>query len=339
MPEWKPESRRRLAGVKLQPARETAIVEELAQYLDDHYAELLASGATEAEAYRQPLEELSGSEMLAQEARRVERQVPQEPIVLVTNRRTNIIAALWQDLRFRVRRLMKQHGLILIAILTLAMGAGFTQVKTTTIPLEDFKMQSRNVRTEWVTYKGRRALRVTDIAPASVGGIDRLIILSKTEFQDGMIELELTGEPSPNAGEGARGFVGVAFRVLADTAPGAAKDASKYECFYLRPTNGRADDQVRRNHSVQYISFPDFPWHRLRKEFPEKYESYVDIVPGEWTKVKFEVRGEKARLYVHGASQPVLVVNDLKHGRSQGRIALSIGPGTVAHFTDLRVSK
>jgi signal peptidase I len=41
----------------------------------------------------------------------------------------------------------------------------------------------------------------------------------------------------------------------------------------------------------------------LRKEFPEKYESYVDLVAGEWTRVKIEVRGEKARLYVNGVEQ------------------------------------
>jgi len=127
----------------------------------------------------------------------------------------------------------------------------------------------------------------------------------------------------------------MAFRV----APDAAKDAFKYECFYLRPTNGRADDQVRRNHATQYISYPHFPWFRLRKEFPEKYESYVDVVPGEWTKVKIEVRGDTARLYVHGAPQPVLVVNDLKQGKGQGQIALWVGTGTVAHFTNLRITK
>ena len=57
----------------------------------------------------------------------------------------------------------------------------------------------------------------------------------------------------------SRGFVGVAFRVAADQ--------SRFECIYLRPTNGRVEDQVRRNHSVQYISVPGFPWPFLRKEF------------------------------------------------------------------------
>jgi len=152
---------------------------------------------------------------------------------------------------------------------------------------------------------------------------------------DGVIEIELAGKPGANAGEGARGFVGIAFRVL----PGVTKDAFRYDCFYVRPTNGRADDQVRRNHSAQYVSFPEFPWERLRKEFPEKYESYVDLVSGEWTKVKIDVRGDKARLYVHDAAQPVLVVNDLKRGQTRGQIALWIGPGTVAHYANLRVSK
>jgi hypothetical protein len=231
---------------------------------------------------------------------------------------------------------MKKPGLILVAVLTLAFSAGFTQVKPRTISLDNLnEMQSRNAKTERVTYKGRRALRVTDTAPANVVDGERYVILKNTEFQDGVIEIELTGEPGVNAGEGARGFVGVAFRV----SPDAAKDSIKYECFYLRPTNGRADDQVRRNHSVQYISFPDFPWQLLRKDFPEKYESYVDLVPGEWTKVKIEVRGDKARLYVHDGQQPVLVVNDLKLGQSHGQIALWIGPGTVAHFANLRISR
>jgi hypothetical protein len=240
------------------------------------------------------------------------------------------------DLRFHARRLMKQPMFILIIVLAMALGTGFTQVKPTTIPLENpSEMQLRNVKTEQVTYKGRKALRVMEAAAANIADGIQLVILNRTEFQDGVIEVELTGEPGANAGGGARGFVGVAFRVNLD----AAKDAVKYDCFYLRPTNGRADDQVRRNHSTQYISYPDFPWQRLRKEFPEKYESYVDLVPGEWTKVKIEVRGDKARLFVHDAPQPVLVVNDLKQGQSQGQIALWVGAGTVAHFTNLRVSK
>jgi hypothetical protein len=227
---------------------------------------------------------------------------------------------------------------VLIASFVFILNAplGFAQGRTQTVALgAPAEMKLRNVKVELATHKGRKALRVMDAAPGNVGDGDRLAILSKTDFQDGVIEVDLMGEVAPGAAEGARGFVGVAFRVASNEAGGA----SKFECFYLRPTNGRADDQVRRNHSTQYISFPDFPWPRLRKEFPEKYESYVDLMPGEWTKVKIEVRGAKARLYVHGASQPALLVNDLKLGEGKGAIALWIGPGTLAHFADLRLTQ
>jgi len=188
-----------------------------------------------------------------------------------------------------------------------------------------------NVETKLVTFKGRKALRVNDAAPAGAGDEGRLVLLQKTDFQDGTIEVDLAGEPGPGAGEGARGFVGIAFRVGAD--------AARFECFYLRPTNGRAEDQVRRNHSVQYISIPGFPWQLLRKDFPAKYETYVDLIAGEWTRVKIYVRGKEARLFVNGAEQPTLIVDNLLQGATRGAVALWIGPGTVAHFANLQISK
>jgi len=76
----------------------------------------------------------------------------------------------------------------------------------------------------------------------------------------------------------------------------------------------------------------------LREETPGLYESYVDLVPGEWTKLRIEVEGTKARLFVHGAEQPVLVVNDLKLGNTRGAVALWIGLGTEAFFSNLVIS-
>jgi hypothetical protein len=215
-----------------------------------------------------------------------------------------------------------------LAVFALA-PAGWCQ--NNAVALDPSKLQLRNVKAEPATYKGRKAVRITDTAAPNAPDGNRFAILAGSDFADGSIEIDLAGDTLPTADPTARGFTGIAFRMSAD--------GSKYESFYLRPKNGRAEDQLQRNHSAQYISEPEYPWPRLRQETPGKYESYVDLVAGDWTQVKIEVRAEKARLYVHGSPQPTLIVNDLKHGNSSGSIALWIGPGTLAYFSNLRIAR
>jgi hypothetical protein len=178
-----------------------------------------------------------------------------------------------------------------------------------------------------VRHENRDALRLIESDNKRGGG---MAIINGQTFRDGTIEVDVAGRRGPYAVPSDRGFVGVVFRLSADR--------GKSEYIYLRPDNGRANDQVQRNHSLQYASHPDYPWPRLRKEFPEKYESYVDLQPGVWTRMRIEVSGTTARLFVHDHAQPNLIVNDLKHGLSEGGVALWIGPGSEAFFSNLRIT-
>jgi hypothetical protein len=189
------------------------------------------------------------------------------------------------------------------------------------------RLTAKNVSIAQTNFKGRSAIQV--MAAPGAANATSYAVIKDVSFRDGTIEVDLAGQPVAGAGEGARGFIGIAFRLQGD---------GRYEYIYLRPTNGRADDQVRRNHSTQYSSHPDFDFARARQEAPEKYESYVDLQPGVWTKYKIEVEGRKARLYVHGAEQPCLIVNDLKLEPRDGGVALWVGPGTEGYFSNLKIT-
>jgi hypothetical protein len=151
-------------------------------------------------------------------------------------------------------------------------------------------------------------------------------------FSNGTIEVKVLSRLLKNASEFARGFIGVAFRINDSN--------TKFENIYLRPTNGRANDQVRRNHSIQYFSYPDYKFDRLRKEAPERYESYADMELDKWITMRIEVNGAQAKLFLGNDQQPSLIVNDLKHGaNATGAIALWVDVGTEGYFKDLKITK
>ncbi len=188
-------------------------------------------------------------------------------------------------------------------------------------------LELKNTHAEVATYRGRRALKLTEDPP---GSRQLLAILRSHRFHDGTIDIDVAGALSATATESDRGFVGIAFRMQPDNA--------HYECIYIRPTNGRALDQFRRNHSTEYECLPDWPWYRLRKERPGVYESYADMAEGEWIHMKIVVHGTKAALYLGGSAQPCLLINDLKLGDTEGGIALWGGSGTIGFFANLKIS-
>lgn len=221
------------------------------------------------------------------------------------------------------REILKQASAAIAVALLIQPLAG--QGQTGRKPLTVDQLTPHRVKLEAVEYQGKRGIKV--IEDGSVANGEAFAVVKGVDFHNGAIDVELAGLPAKSAGEAARGFIGIAFRIKND----------KFEYIYLRPTNGRANDQVRRNHSTQYSAFPDFSFAKSRQEAPEKYESYVDLESGAWTKYRIVVDGTTARLFVHGAPQPALIVNDLKLGDSSGEVALWIGPGTEGYFTNLAI--
>jgi len=155
--------------------------------------------------------------------------------------------------------------------------------------------------------------------------------LLNSDIQDGEIEVKVYSQLLPDAPDFARGFIGIAFRIN--------EDNSKFESIYIRPTNSRINDQLRRNRSTQYFSYPNHKFDVFRRTDAGKYESYVDIDVKEWIDFKVIIKGETAQLFINNSLQPVLVVNDLKHGLSKGAIALWTEVGTDAYFKDLVITK
>jgi hypothetical protein len=231
-----------------------------------------------------------------------------------------------------MRKATLQIAVIVSALIALGAGGQGSTPSTKVLKLDSTSgLEILNSRAEIVNYRGKRTLHLAPQKEHDPNRESMVALVTGTDFKDGTIEAEVAGLPITEMDATARGFVGVLFRTQ--------DHGSRAENMYIRPTNGRADDQLRRNHSVQYESLPDFPWHRLRKESPGVYESYADLEAGAWTKIRIEVAGTKARLYVNGASQPCLIINDLKLGESRGQVGLWAYFATDAYFSELKITR
>lgn len=198
---------------------------------------------------------------------------------------------------------------------------------TQTFALTDTKdLIEQGLHAEPTEYLGRKAIRLT--RPGEDG--DGLAMLKGSQFHDGTIEVDLATKITAPPGRRAPGFTGIAFR--------AASDASHYELFYLRPGNSHAEDQAMRNHSVQYISVPAFPWQKLRRQWPSIYESWADLQPEQWTHLKIDVHGRQARLYINNSPSPSLIIDGLKGDSLDGAIGLWGYTRQESYFSNLKIT-
>ena len=196
-----------------------------------------------------------------------------------------------------------------------------------TFPLsETTGLIAPKVKAEAVTYLGRKCVRITMDGDDHAG----LALLPETNFQDGVIEADIALKITTPPGFRYPGFIGIAFR--------ARSDASHYELFYVRPGNSDAPDQAQRNHAAQYTSEPGFGWYPLRRAWPSIYESHADLAFETWTKVRIEVSGRAAKLFLNGSSKPTLIIDGMKGEDLHGAVGLWGYTDEEAYFSNVRIT-
>ena len=200
MPDWKEEIRQRLAGLGLSPAREHEIVEELSQHLEDQYEQARDHGASEEDAHQEVLSDLNENQLLAPALRRVERRVPQNPIQMGTERKTNMFADISQDVRYGLRMLLKNPAFTLIAVLALALGIGantaiFSVVNTLLLRPLPYKNPSQLV----VIWENATHLGFPKNTPAAANFLDwqkqNTLFEGMAAFAERSFNLTGVGEP------------------------------------------------------------------------------------------------------------------------------------------------
>lgn len=229
----------------------------------------------------------------------------------------------------KVKRYTGNYALIFAMVL--AIGLNLNTAAAQKIKLEESRLTAVQTSMSIQNIDGKKAVRVTKSPKVLADDEATYVKVNNLDFKDGVIEVKVLSRLLPDAPAHARGFIGLAFRIN--------EDNSRFESIYVRPTNSVANDQLRRNRTIQYFSYPNFKFTDSRATAPGQYESYAPIAPNEWIKLKIEVKGQTGKLFINDAKEPYLIVNDLKMGADRtGAIGLFVDIGTEGFFRDLKVT-
>lgn len=189
-----------------------------------------------------------------------------------------------------------------------------------------------HVMTEEMQLEGQPVLRIVKKDKVNLYDENTYAKLDNLQFHNGIIEMKLLSRLLPDAPDFARGFIGIVYRAN-------AKD-SEFESFYIRPANGRGcTDIARKAHGCQYFSYPGYTFSYFREYGITKYEAAADIDLNEWITLKAVIENERAEFYLNQISEPVLVVEDMKHGiGGKGSIGIFVDIGTEAFVSELKVT-
>ena len=210
------------------------------------------------------------------------------------------------------------------------------------IKLGNQTFELHNVTGEIVKFKGKRVLKIErdlKALPFDEKNLEATVddrhyarLIDLNDFENGTIEVKMYSQlQNPAPYPGIAGFIGVYFRI--------AENDSEWESIYVRPKVGRANNQLLRNHTVQYFSYPNFKFDTLRKIAPFKYEGSAPVALNEWITMRIEVNGESAEMFVNNLKYSSFVVDKMLGKTKKGYVGLYVDIGTIGYFRDLKVTK
>lgn len=192
------------------------------------------------------------------------------------------------------------------------------QNKTVTpnLSANNFKVVNREINV--TTRQGKTMLNLN----AKPG--DGVAWLNDITFEKGVIEFDVKGKNVMQ-----QSFVGIAFHGLND---------STFDAVYFRPFNFQSPDPVRKSHSVQYVSLPQYDWSALREKFPGKYENTltVSVEPESWFHAKVIVDANNITVFVNGDSKASLTVQPISKSTT-GKLGFWVGNNSDGDFSNLKI--
>jgi hypothetical protein len=200
-----------------------------------------------------------------------------------------------------------------------------------------------NVTGEIVKFQGEKVLKIerdlkalpfdSNRLEATVDETHYARLLGVDDFENGTIEVKMYSQiQDPSPYPSAAGFIGLYFRIK--------EDDSEFESIYLRPKVGRINNQMARNHAVQYFSYPDYKFQTLRDKFPAgSYEGSAPVMLNEWITMRIEVNGETAEMFINDLKYSSFIVNKMLGKNKKGYVGLYVDIATIGYFKDLKVTK
>lgn len=234
---------------------------------------------------------------------------------------------------------MKKFQLV-ISLILCAVNV-FGQKQRLTLKKQVFELH--NVTGSIIKFEGKDVLKIQrdlKALPFDVNNIEATVdenhyarLVGLEDFENGTIEVKMYSQiQDPAPYPGVAGFIGVYFRIK--------EDDSAFESIYVRPKVGRASKQMFRNHAVQYISYPHAKFDTLRKSYPPgSYEGSAPVALKEWIKMRIEVNGETAEMFINDMKYSSFIVDKMLGKNKIGGVGLYVDIGTIGYFKDLKITK